>query len=110
MYNKSIIQGNLARDPESKTLGAGTTVCSFAVATNRKYTANGEKREETSFIPVEAFGKQAELITQYFHKGDPILLDGHLKQDTWEKDGTKHTIIKVVLENFSFIGGKAPQQ
>jgi single-strand DNA-binding protein len=74
---------------------------------NRRYkTENGEDRDETTFIDCESYGKQAELISKYMTKGRPLMVDGRLKLDTWEKNGEKRSRIKVVVENFQFMGSR----
>jgi len=105
-FNKVIIAGNLTRDPELRYTPKGTAIAQITLAVNRKWKAEtGEMREEVSFIDVDAFGRQAEVIGQYLKKGRPFLVEGRLKQDTWEDKNTKQkqSKIKVVLEGFSFI-------
>jgi single-strand DNA-binding protein len=105
-FNKVILAGNLTRDPELRYTPKGTAIAQFTLAVNRKWkTETGELKEEVSFIDVDAFGKQAEVIGQYLRKGRPFLVEGRLKQDTWEDKNTKQkqSKIKVVLESFSFI-------
>lgn len=106
-YNKSILVGHLTRDPELKYTPKGTAICKFGLAVGRKFTVDGEKREETMFIDVDAFGKQGELVSEYLTKGDPILVEGRLRLDQWEtQDGQKRSRIGLVLENMQFLGGK----
>jgi single-strand DNA-binding protein len=105
-FNKVILAGNLTRDPELRYTPKGTAIAQFTLAVNRKWkTETGELKEEVSFIDVDAFGRQAEVIGQYLRKGRPFLVEGRLKQDTWEDKNTKQkqSKIKVVLESFSFI-------
>ena len=106
-FNKVIIAGNLTRDPELRYTPKGTAVARLTLAVNRTYTASegGEKKEEVSFIDVDVWGRQAEVIGQYMKKGRPLLVEGRLKQDTWEDKNTKQkqSKLKVVLESFSFI-------
>src|ERR1044071_3173112 len=105
-FNKVIIAGNLTRDPELRYTPKGTAVARFTLAVSRNYTTeNGEKKEEVSFIDVDAWGRQGEVISQYMKKGRPFLVEGRLKQDTWEDKNThqKQSKLKVVLESFSFI-------
>ncbi len=107
-YCKIIIHGNLCADPEMRYTPKGAAICSLNVAVNRKWTSeSGEKKEEVTFIPVTAFGKQAETISQYFKKGKPILLDGRVRQENWEDktSGQKRSKLSVVLESFTFVGG-----
>lgn len=101
--NTVILTGNICADPELRYLPSGSAVCNFNVANNRKWTQNGEKKEEVSFIGVVSFGKQAETVAQYFKKGSPILVQGRLKQESWEKDGKKQSKTVVVLEGFEFM-------
>ena len=102
--NKAFLFGNLTRDPELKSLPSGTKVASFAVATNRTWKdKNGAKQEDVTFHNVVAFGKQAEVITQYLKKGNSIFVEGRIANRSWDdKDGTKKYRSEVVLENFQF--------
>jgi single-strand DNA-binding protein len=107
-FNKVILAGNLTRDPELRYTPKGTAVARITLAVNRTYTAGGEggeKKEEVSFVDVDVWGKQAEIISQYMKKGRPLLVEGRLKQDSWEDKNTKQKVskLKVVLESFSFI-------
>ena len=84
-FNKVILMGNLTRDPQMKYLPSQTAVVEFGVACNRRYkTAQGEAKEEVTFVDCTSFGKQAEVINQYFTKGKPIFIEGRLKYDSWE--------------------------
>ena len=106
-FNKVIMMGNLTRDPEMRATPKGTPVCSFSLALNRKYkTETGEDKEEVTFVDVEAYGKQAELIGKYVTKGRPLMVEGRLKLDSWEKNGEKRSRLKVVTENFQFMGSR----
>src|SRR5829696_626904 len=107
-FNKVLLMGNLTRDPQLKYLPSQTAVVEFGVACNRKFkTAAGEDREEIVFVDITAFGKQAEVINQYFQKGKPIFIEGRLKFDSWEdkQGGGKRSKLTVVIENFQFVGG-----
>lgn len=105
--NRVFLMGNLTRDPQQRFLASGQSVVEIGVATNRKFTLqNGEKREEVTFVDIEAWGKQAEVIAKYFKKGNPIFIEGRLKFDSWQtKEGEKRSKLKVVLERFEFLGG-----
>ena len=110
-FNKVILAGNLTRDPEMRYTPKGAAVVRITLAINRNYTTEtGERREEVSFVEVEAWGKQAETISKYMKKGRPFLVEGRLKQDTWEDKNThqKQSKLKVVLESFSFIDSRGP--
>ena len=107
-FNKVILMGNLTRDPETRVTASGLTICKLGLATSRVFaTRDGERKEETTFVDIDAFGKQAEVITKYMRKGRPIMIEGRLKLDQWEtSDGQKRSKLGVVLENFQFIGGR----
>ena len=104
-FNKVYLMGNLTRDPELRTTSSGTPVCQFGMAVNRIYNnSNGERQEETTFVDIEAWGRQAETISKYVNKGNPLFVEGRLKLDTWEnKEGEKRSKMKVVLENMQLI-------
>ena len=105
--------GNLARDPELRvvnTNGKQTSVVNFTVAVSREYTkSSGEKDKVTSFINCEAWDTGAEMIGSSFKKGDFVLVEGSLRNDTWEKDGVKHSSLKVRVNNFSKIAKLSKQ-
>jgi single-strand DNA-binding protein len=108
-FNKVIIGGNLTRDPQLKYLPNQTAVCEFGMAINRKWkSASGEAKEDTTFVDCVSFGKQAEVINQYFSKGKSIFIEGRLKFDTWEdkQSGVKRSKLSVVIESFQFCGGR----
>jgi len=105
-FNKVILAGNLTRDPELRYTPKGTAIAKIGMAINRTWkTETGETREEVTFVDVDAFGRQAEVIGQYMKKGRPFLVEGRLKLDQWEDKNThqKQSKLKVVLEGFSFI-------
>ncbi len=105
-FNKVILAGNLTRDPEMRYTPKGTAVARIGLALNRKWkTETGEMKEEVTFVDVEAFGRQAEVISQYMKKGRPLLVEGRLKLDEWEDKNTHQKVskLRVVLESFSFL-------
>ena len=106
-FSKAIITGNLTRDPELRTTPNGASVCSFSVAVNRVYKdANGEQREDVSYIDCSAGGRLAEMINQYAKKGSGVLVSGRLDQRRWEdkNDGKKRSRVEIVVEDFNFTG------
>jgi single-strand DNA-binding protein len=106
-YNKVILLGNLTRDPELRYTPKGSAVARLGLAVNRKYTTEtGESREEVTFIDIDAWGKQAEVIGQYCKKGSPLFVEGRLKLDQWDdkNTGQKVSKLRVTLENFQFVG------
>lgn len=109
-FNKVILLGNLTRDPELRTTPKGTSVCQFGLAVNRVYRTgdSGQTQEETTFIDLEAWGKQAEIISKYVSKGNPLFVEGRLKFDSWEsKEGEKRSKLKVIVENMQLMGGRS---
>ena len=105
-FNKVILMGNLTRDPELRYTPKGTAIAKFGLAINRTWTNEaGEKKEEVTFVDVDAFGKQAEVIGQYLRKGRPVLVEGRLKLDQWDdkQTGQKRSRLGVILESFSFL-------
>ncbi len=99
--------GNITRDPELRYTPKGTAVTRITVAVNRRFrTETGEVRDEATFVDVDAYGQQAELIVKYLKRGNPILVEGRLRQHTWEDKQTnqKRSTLRVDLEKFSFVG------
>lgn len=112
-YNKVMLMGNLVRDPELRVTPSGLSICRFTIACSRSVKsekAENGTREETTFVDVEAFGKQAEVVAKYFAKGRPIFVDGRLRLNEWQSQaGEKRSKLMVVLENFVFIGSNTQQ-
>lgn len=107
--NKVMLIGNLTRDPELRQTPKGTAVAQFGLAVNRSFRGeDGQSREETTFVDLEAWGKQAETISKYMSKGRPIFVEGRLKLDQWEdkNGGGKRSKLRIVVENFQFLGGR----
>ena len=105
--NITILRGNLARDPELRIVNTGgkqTAVVNFTVAVSREYTkSDGEKDKVTSFINCEAWDTGAEVVAESFKKGDLVMIEGSLRNDSWEKDGVKHSTMKIRVNNFAKI-------
>jgi single-strand DNA-binding protein len=109
-FNKVILAGNLTRDPELRYTPKGTAIARIGLAINRRFAGeDGQPREETTFVDVDAFGKQAETIGQYLRKGRPILIEGRLRLDQWDdkQTGQKRSKLGVVMESFQFLDAKA---
>jgi single-strand DNA-binding protein len=104
--NKVFLIGNLTRAPELRYTPSGTAVSDLRLAVNRSYTTQGgERREETCFLTVVVWGKQAETAGQYLDKGSPVLVEGRLQTRDWEtKDGQKRNVVEVVAERLQFLG------
>ena len=109
--NKVQILGTITRDVELQYSPSGTAIAKVGIAVNKRYTSNGEKKEEVSYFNCVSFGKTAENINAYFFKGSRILISGELKEDRWEKDGQKQSRISIVIDGFDFIdkNNSAPQ-
>lgn len=101
-----MLMGCLTRDPELRVTPKGTPICQFSLAINRQFKSGDETREEVLFVDVEAWGKQGETIAKHCAKGKPLYVDGRLRLDQWEDKNTKEkrSRMKVVLENFQFLG------
>jgi len=108
-YNKVILMGRLTRDPEVRYASNGNAIAKLSVAVNRVWrNKEGQQQEETTFVDVDAFGRQAETISQYLSKGRPIFLEGRLKLDQWDdkQTGQKRSRLGVVLDRFEFIDSR----
>ena len=110
-FNRVIIVGNLTRDPEHRNLVSGQAVCRLGVATNRQFRnkQTGSMVQEVCYIDVDVWGAQAESCRQYLQKGRPVLVEGRLKQDTWDDQasGQKRTKHSIVAERVVFLGNGA---
>lgn len=105
-FNKVILAGNITRDPELRYTPKGTAVAKIGLAINRQWKDDaGQQKEEVTFVDVDAFGRQAEVISQYLKKGRPILVEGRLRLDQWDdkQTGQKKSRLGVVLESFQFL-------
>ena len=101
--NKAILYGNLTRDPELKSLPSGNKVCSFSVATNRVWKGqDGSKQEAVDFHNIVVFGRQAENVAQYLHKGSGVFVEGRMQTRSWEQDGQKKYRTEVVADRVQF--------
>ncbi len=100
--------GNLTRDPDVRVTSNGLSICKFGLAVNRSYTdAGGNKKDETTFVDLTAFGKTGEALSKYVSKGSPLFIEGRLNFSSWESNtGEKKSKLDVIIENFQFIGGK----
>ncbi len=105
--NKVYLIGNLTRDAELRVTPKGTSVAQFGLAVNRKFKKeDNTDGEEVTFVDIEAWGKQAELVAKYLTKGSPAMVEGRLKFEQWEdkQSGQKRSKLKVILENVQFLG------
>lgn len=109
-FNLVVLMGNLTRDPETKYLPSGAAVCEFSLAVNRTWfdkKAN-EKKQECAFVDCVAWGRTAEVISQYCQKGSGLHVSGYLKQDTWndKETGQKRSKLRVICDSIQLLGTK----
>lgn len=104
--NKVLLVGRFTKDPEIKYANSGLTIASFNVAVDRKYKKEGE--QSADFISCKAFGKTAEFIEKYFHKGMKIGIEGRIQTGSYQKDdGTKVYTTDVVCDGVEFVESKS---
>jgi single-strand DNA-binding protein len=107
--NRVLLIGNLTRDPELRYTPKGTPVTEIALAVNRIYSGeDGEKKEETTFVDVTLWARQAEIAGQYLKKGRPVFIEGRLQLDSWDdkQTGQKRSRLRVVAENLQLLGSR----
>jgi single-strand DNA-binding protein len=107
--NKVLLIGNLTRDPELRHTPKGTAVAELGLAINRTWKDDsGNKQEETTFVDITFWGRQAEVIQQYCAKGDPLYVEGRLQLDTWDdkETGKKRSKLRIIGEQFQFLASK----
>ena len=109
-FNKVILLGNLTRDPEVKFTPSGTAVSELGLAVNRSWfdKQSNTRKEETTFVDVTLWGRDAEVAGEYLAKGRPVLIEGRLQLDTWDdkQSGQKRSKLRVVGERMQMLGGK----
>jgi len=115
--NKVMVIGHLGKDPEMRYTPSGRPVTTFTVAVSRSWnTADGERRSETEWFNIVAWGNLAEICKQYLHKGQQVYIEGRLQTRRWEdKEGQKHTNVEVVANEMMMLGdrrdnSKSPQE
>jgi single-strand DNA-binding protein len=111
MFNKVILVGNLTRDIELRYSQGGMGIASTGLATSRKFTVNGEKKEEVCFVDITFFARSAEIANQYLRKGSKILVEGRLNFDQWvDQNGQKRSKHSVVVETMQMLDTKGDNQ
>ena len=110
-FNKVLLMGNLTRDPQVRYTPSGTAVADIGLAVNRVWydKQSNSKNEETTFVDVTLWGRQAEIAGEYLSKGRSVLIEGRLQLDQWDdrETGQKRSKLKVVCENMSMVGGRS---
>ncbi len=109
-YNKVILVGNLTRDPQVRYTPGGTAVTELGLAVSRTWfnKQTNQKQEDTTFVDITLWGRQAEVAGQYLAKGRPVLIEGRLQLDQWDdkETGQKRSKLKVVGENMQMLGSR----
>lgn len=113
MFNKIVLVGNLTRAIELRYSAAGLAIANTAIATSRKFTSNGEKKEEVCFVDITSFGRSGEVLNQYCRKGSKVLIEGRLNFEQWQDQNgqkrSKHTVIVETLQMLDSKGDSQPQ-
>lgn len=105
--NKVMLIGNVVADLELRYTPKGTAVTDLRMAVNRQWSNDqGQRQEETTFLDVTLWSRQAELAAQYLSKGRPVYIEGRLQMESWEdkNTGQKRSRLKIVGENMQFLG------
>jgi single-strand DNA-binding protein len=105
-FNRVFLAGRCTRDPELRYTPRGTPVADVALAINRTWMEEGQKREEVTFVDVTLWGRLAQVVVQYLSKGREALVEGRLQLDTWDdkQTGQKRSRLRVVGESLQFLG------
>ena len=104
-FNHVILMGNLTRDVELRKTPQGTSVTDISLAVNDRVKSGEQWVDEVSFFDITLWGRLAEVAKEYLVKGNPVLISGKLKQESWEKDGQKRSKVKVIASELKLIGG-----
>lgn len=108
MFNKVVLLGNLTRDIEIRYSQTNSAIAKTAIATSRKFTANGEKKEEVCFVDITFFGRSGEIAHQYLRKGSKVMIEGRLSFEQWTDDkGQKHSKHSVIVETMQMVDSKS---
>ena len=105
-FNRVILVGNLTRDPELRYIPSGTAVSDIGLAVNDRVKRGDQWVDEVTFVDVTMWGRTAEIANEYLSKGSPVLIEGRLKLDRWEKDGQKHSKLRVTCDRMQMVGGR----
>src|SRR4026208_421209 len=104
--NRVILVGNLTRDPELRYIPSGTAVSDIGLAVNDRVKRGDQWVDEVTFVDITLWGRTAEIANEYLSKGSPVLIEGRLKLDTWEKEGQKHSKLRVTCDRMQIVGSK----
>ena len=112
-FNRVILVGNITRDPQVKYTTGGTAMAEIGLAVNRRYKdANGQQKDETTFVDVQLWGRTAEIAGEFLRKGSSVLIEGRLQLDTWDdrESGAKRSKLRVVGEQMTMLGNKSGER
>lgn len=103
-FQQVVLLGNVGRDPETRYSANGNAICNLSLATTRKWKSqDGTQNEDTEWHRITFFGRQAEIISEYVRKGNPLFVTGYLKTRKWEKDGVERYSTEIIAENFQLM-------
>ena len=105
-FNRVILVGNLTRDPELRYIPSGTAVSDIGLAVNDRVKKGDQWVDEVTFVDITLWGRTAEIANEYLSKGSPVLIEGRLKLHTWEKDGQKHSKLRVTADRMQMLGSR----
>jgi single-strand DNA-binding protein len=105
-FNRVILVGNLTRDPELRYIPSGTAVSEIGLAVNDRVKKGDQWVDEVTFVDITMWGRTAEIANEYLSKGSPVLIEGRLKLHTWEKDGQKHSKLRVTCDRMQMLGSR----
>jgi single-strand DNA-binding protein len=108
--NRVTLLGNVGKNPEVRDAPSGAIIANFSIATTDRYKdkASGEWKESTDWHNIASFGKLAEIVRDYVHKGSPVYVEGKLRTRSWEKDGQKQYRTEVIADNIVLLGSGKP--
>lgn len=110
MFNRIILIGNLTKDPDVRYTPGGMPVTTMRLAVTTKYKQGDEMKDDTLFIDAVVFGKQAESCGQYLSKGNPVLVEGRLRERRWESEGTQKSRVEVIANSVRFLPKRESRQ
>jgi single-strand DNA-binding protein len=105
-FNRVILVGNLTRDPELRYIPSGMAVSDVTLAVNDRIKRGDQWVDEATFVDITLWGRTAEIANEFLSKGSPVLIEGRLKLDRWEKDGQKHSKLRVTCERMQMLGSR----
>lgn len=110
--NRVNVSGNLTRDPELRMTQGGSQVLTFGIAVNDRHRnpQTGEWEDRPNFIDCVVFGRRAEPLSKFLHKGGKVAIEGKLRQSNWEKDGQRRSKVEVIVEECEFLSASKARE